>query len=93
MKTQNTRMKLIAVVIALVALASVWAAWGGGWVIAIQDSEDMPSPFGLARGQTARLTVLNIGERAVVGPEYRLLPIPISSGVRAPGRKAGGAGR
>jgi len=73
MKTQNTRMKLIAVAIALAALAPVWAIWGGGRVIAIQDSEDMPSPFGLAQGQTARLTVLNIGDRAIVGPEYRLL--------------------
>jgi hypothetical protein len=31
-------------------------------VQAIQDSEDFPSPIGLAQGQTARLTVMNIGD-------------------------------
>jgi hypothetical protein len=42
-------------------------------VRAIQDSEDRPSPFGLATGQTARLTIFNGGETAVVGPEYKFL--------------------
>ena len=58
----------------LVLTAAVILAW---WpylkVQAIQDSEDFPSPFGLTRDQTARLTLLNIGETAVVGPEYRFL--------------------
>ena len=70
MKTRDARMKLIAMVIAMLALAAVW---GVGRVAAIQDSEDVPSPFGLATGQTARLSVLNVGEKAIVGPEYKLL--------------------
>jgi hypothetical protein len=33
----------------------------------------MPSPFGLASGQTARLNLWNPGRFAIVGPEYRFL--------------------
>ncbi|HKQ79017.1 MAG TPA: hypothetical protein VJ810_35290 [Blastocatellia bacterium] len=73
MKTAKTTTKLIAMAIALVTAAAIWFTWGARHAQAIQDSEDFPSPIGIARGQTVRLTVLNIGERAVVGPEYRLL--------------------
>jgi hypothetical protein len=73
MKTRNTRIKLIALVTTLVAAAAVLAAWGAGRVAAIQDSEDKPPPFGLAQGQTARLTLFNSGDLAVVGPEYKFL--------------------
>ena len=59
MKIRNTRTKLIAVVIGMVALAAVWAVWGTGRVLAIEDSEEKPPPFGLAQGQTARLNILN----------------------------------
>ena len=73
MKTAKTTAKCFATAIALVIVAAIWIAWGARWAQAIQDSEDFPSPIGIARGQTVRLTVLNIGERAIVGPEYRLL--------------------
>lgn len=62
MKTLSRRTKLLAVAIAMIALTAIWATWGAGRVRAVMDVEIMPSPFGLARGQTARLTILNSGE-------------------------------
>jgi hypothetical protein len=73
MKTSYGSPRLIAIVLVLAAAAIVWTTLPARQVHAIQDSEDFPSPFGLAQGQTARLTLLNIGEVAVVGPEYRFL--------------------
>ncbi len=73
MRTTRTTAKCFATAIALVMVAAIWLAWGGRWAQAIQDSEDFPSPIGVTRGQTVRLTVVNIGDRAIVGPEYRLL--------------------
>ena len=59
MRTRRTQTELLAIVIALVVLAAVWSTWGASLVNAIQDSEEMPSPFGLAQGQTARINVFN----------------------------------
>jgi hypothetical protein len=73
MKTAKTTTKLFVMAIALVTAAAIWFAWGARQAQAIQDSEDFPSPIGIARGQTVRLTALNIGEKAIAGPEYRLL--------------------
>jgi len=72
MKTSYRSAKLLAIVAALVA-AVFWTLLPDRHVHAIQDSEDFPSPFGLVRGQTARLTLFNNGETAIVGPEYRFL--------------------
>jgi hypothetical protein len=55
------------------AAAVVWTSLPARQVRAIQDSEDFPPPFGLAQGQTARLTLFNAGEVGIVGPEYRFL--------------------
>jgi len=63
MNIRKTQPKLIAMVIVLVAAAIMWMTWPAGRALAIQDSEDMPSPFGIAFGQTARVTVLNSGEK------------------------------
>ena len=63
---------LLAVTAALAA-AILWTLWPAQTVQAIQDSEDFPAPFGLAQGQTARLTLFNSGETAIVGPEYKFL--------------------
>jgi hypothetical protein len=68
---RKTRMNLIALTTAAAVLAGLWVTWGSGRVAALQEREDMPSPFGLARGQTARLTIFNGSARAIVGPEYR----------------------
>ena len=73
MKTSYGSLRLIAIVLVLAAAAIVWTSLPARQVHAIQDSEDFPPPFGLATGQTARLTLLNIGDVAIVGPEYRFL--------------------
>jgi hypothetical protein len=73
MKAKNSSTKLFAIVTALVAAAVILAHWPLSHVLAIQDSEDFPPPFGLAQGQTARLTLFNSGETAVVGSEYKFL--------------------
>ena len=62
----------LAVALALTVVI-FWISWTSQRVQAIQDSEDFPPPFGLAPGQTARLTLFNSGETAIVGPEYRFL--------------------
>lgn len=72
MITTNRSAKLVAITL-VVAAALIWAALPAQQVNAIQDSEDFPVPFGLTSGQAARLTLLNIGETAIVGPEYRFL--------------------
>ena len=64
MRKMNRSTKLFAVVIALVAAAALWTAWPASHVLALQDSEDMPAPFGLAQGQTARINVFNNGEES-----------------------------
>ena len=66
-------LKALAFSIFLTIGAIVWTSVPTQPVQAIQDSEDFPAPFGLARGQTARLTVLNTGDTGIVGPEYRFL--------------------
>jgi hypothetical protein len=73
MSIRKTRSKLTALTVILSVSGIIWVTWGAGLVPAIQDSEDMPSPFGLARGQTARLNIWNPGKSAVVGPEYRFV--------------------
>jgi hypothetical protein len=72
MKGMYIAAKLLTIVIGLTAVF-LWSSWPVREVKAIQDSEDFPAPFGLARGQTARLTLFNVGETAVVGPEYKFL--------------------
>ena len=66
MKTQSIRAKLFAIIISLVAATVIWAVWGVGRVDAIQDSEDRPSPFGIAQGQTARLNIFNGGDSGII---------------------------
>jgi len=60
-------------VLVLAAAAIVWTSLPARQVHAIQDSEDFPPPFGLAQGQTARLTLFNSGDTAVQDPDYRFL--------------------
>ena len=55
MKKGKTTMKLFATVITLVTAVAIWFAWGARRTQAIQDSEEFPSPIGIAAGQTARL--------------------------------------
>ena len=62
MKTAKTTTKLLPTVIALVAVAVIWSAWGAKRAQAIRDSEMILSPIGISFGQTARLNVLNSGE-------------------------------
>lgn len=69
----HTRSTTVLAVLTMVAAALVWASMPSRPVHAIQDSEDFPPPFGLAEGQTARLTLFNSGDTAIVGPEYRFL--------------------
>jgi len=73
MKPGYKSLRLNAIVLVLAAAAIVWTAWPARQVQAIQDSEDFPSPFGLARGQTARLTLFNSGDTAVEDPDYKFV--------------------
>lgn len=73
MKPNNVSAKLLVMAIAVAVAVTVWTSWPARHVHAIQDSEDFPPPFGLAQGQTARLTLFNSGETAIVGPEYKFL--------------------
>ena len=62
-KTRSTKVLTLVITTALVATAAMITSWPARQVQAIQDSEDFPTPFGLAQGQTARLTVLNTGDQ------------------------------
>ena len=94
MKTRHARMKLVALLIALIALAAIWAGWGAGRVAAIEDSEEMPPPFGLAMGQTARLSILNSSTESgiiIIGGKFldsagRTLAQPVGRGLISPGQ-------
>jgi hypothetical protein len=55
--------KRLGIAIALVAAAVIWTGWSQSRVLAVQDPEYMPPPFGLAQGQTARINVFNNGEQ------------------------------
>lgn len=73
MKPSNLSTKLLLTTIFLAVAVTVWTLWPAQHVHAIQDSEDFPPPFGLAQGQTARLTLFNSGDTAIIGPEYKFL--------------------
>ena len=83
MKTQSIRTKLIAMAMAIVALAAVWAACGTNRVEAVQDSQSnitpmprdcggctlIPDPFGIASNQTVRINVANpAAEVMIIAP-------------------------
>jgi hypothetical protein len=53
-------MKVIAIGFALSFV--IWTGWSPGPVKAVEDPECMPPSFGLARGQAARLNIVNTGE-------------------------------
>jgi hypothetical protein len=72
-RTQNTRTQLIGFVILMVALALIWAERPASRVLAIQDSEDMPSPIGIASGQTLYLNVSNTGSGDQIPVEMMIL--------------------
>ena len=60
METRKFGIKLIGIGLALFFL--IWTVWSPKQVNAVQDPEYRPWTFGLARGQTARLNVVNTGE-------------------------------
>ena len=62
MKPRNTFAKSLALGALAVALLATWAAWPVSTVKAVGDPTDGKYGLGLARGQTARLTVINSGE-------------------------------
>lgn len=66
MRIQGKQTKVIALIIAMIALAAIWMALPMSGVLAIQDSEDMPSPIGIAFGQTLYLNVANTGSRDAI---------------------------
>lgn len=73
MKTAKTTMKLFATVIALVAAAAIWSAWGARQAQAVQDSEKVLEPIGITFGQTARLSILNSGEEKGLIIDWKFL--------------------
>ncbi len=62
MKTRNRITKWLSSVALAAALISLWAIWPVSRVKAIGDPADGKYGLGLARGQIARLTVINSGE-------------------------------
>jgi len=68
MKKQNARTRFLAMAVTLGMLTSPASR-----VLAIQDSEDMPSPIGIAFGQTLYLNVCNTGSRDPIQVEMMIL--------------------
>jgi hypothetical protein len=62
MKTRNTTTKLIAMVIAVAIATTIWTIWGVSRVGAAKFDAKTTGIFGIARGQTARINVLNTEE-------------------------------
>jgi len=54
--------KRLRIAMVLLAAAGIWNCWPSSRVLAVQDPESAPAPFGLALDQTARLNILNKGE-------------------------------
>ena len=73
MTTQSIRGMVIASVIAIIALAASWAGWPAARVLAIQDSEDKPSPLSIAFGQTLQLNVANVSRGDAIAVEIAVL--------------------
>ena len=73
MKRSYLLPRLIAIGVIFAAAAIVWTSLPDRRVYAIQDSEDFPPPFGLAQGQTARLTLFDSGDTAVEDPDYKFV--------------------
>ena len=73
MRTQNTRTQLIGFVILIVGLALIWSERSASRVLAIQDVENMPSPIGIAFGQTLYLNVSNTGSGDPIPVEMMIL--------------------
>lgn len=73
MKSLSTQLKLLTLIVAVFAAAAIWSAWPGRGVLALQDSEDKPSPMGVAFGQTLFLNVANTGDRNAIPVEMTIL--------------------
>jgi hypothetical protein len=73
MSTQSTRTPLIALMIAAIALATILSDRRTSSVLAIQDSEDFPSPIGIALRQTLFLNVSNTGSGDPIPVEMLIL--------------------
>ena len=90
MKNRNAQMRLIAVAVTLIAIAAIWTAWPSKFVLAIQDSEDRPSPLAVAFGQTIYLNVANTGNENAIPVEMMILddegnPLAMSRRLVRPG--------
>ena len=61
MKTQIARTQFIKWTIAIITAVAIWGERPATRVLAIQDSEDKPSPLSIALGQSLYLNVSNTG--------------------------------
>lgn len=66
MRTQSIRTQLTVLIITIVALAAIWTERPASRVLAIEDSEEKPSPIGIVFGQTLYLNVANTGARDAI---------------------------
>ncbi|MBA3355499.1 MAG: hypothetical protein H0U18_06070 [Pyrinomonadaceae bacterium] len=73
MKTRNRITNWLSSVALAVAMISLWAVWPISRVEAIGDPTDGKYGLGLARGQTARLTVINSGEERGFVVDWKFL--------------------
>ena len=73
MKVPNTRTKLIAMVIALGALAAIWAALGASRAEASIAIIRTTGIFSLTQGQATSAHIVNTGEERGIIVDYRVL--------------------
>ena len=93
METRNRRTKLLNLITATLAAVAIWTAWPASLVRALQDSEDKPSPMGIAFGQTLYLNVANTGSGNAIPIEMRIFdddgnPLAAARRVVLPGHTA-----
>jgi hypothetical protein len=73
MKTRSTLTKLLAIAVMISALAAVWIARPASQVHALADSEFGTSALGVARGQSARLNIVNRGQTRGIIIDWKFL--------------------
>lgn len=75
MNTQNARKKSIELWFygVLIVLTVGWLIFGPGSATAVQDSEDKPPSWGLAPGQSVRLSVANCTDDQSFSIDWRIL--------------------
>ena len=91
MRTQSVRTQVTTLALAICALVVLWTGRPAPRVLAFQDSEDKPSPIGIAFGQTLYLNVANTGATEAIPVVMRILdddgnPLKVERQLVLPGK-------